>query len=318
VLKHYLDDRFGATEAAHRIYVVTDPRQGTLLQIAKAQHYPHFPIPQNVGGRYSVLTAVGLVPLAIAGIDVEELLNGALQAQEDCCLETNHSLETNPALCYAGIRHVLYLNNYKAEFLCTWSPKMAALGRWWQQLFGESDGKENTGLLPVLANFTTDLHSLGQYFQEGERHFFATHVRIKDEYSLMKGSQKRKIKIPKPSFSDGFDVLNGKNLDHIQNEAQQGTFLAHSDGKVPTLNWEIPELSAWWLGYWIYVNMFSCGVGGYARGIDPFNQPGVEDYKTNLFALLGMPGYADRAAHIRSRLSSGHRLRSLGLTSKES
>lgn len=316
VLKNYLDDRFGPTEAAHRIFTITDPQDGTLLKISKENNYPHFAIPKTVGGRYSIFTPVGLLPLAIAGINVQEFVAGAQQAYDDSLSEKNHSLETNPALCYAGIRNVLYKNNYKIESLCTWSPKAKGIAEWWKQLFGESDGKEHTGLFPASANFTTDLHSLGQYFQDGERHLFATHLKFQDEYSLAKGSIKRKIKIPEAKLQDGFDFLLDKDLSFVQNEAQQGTFLAHSDGKVPTLIWEIPELSAWWLGYWMYVNMLACGIGGYARGINPFDQPGVEDYKNNMFALLGKPSYADKASQIRSRLSSGNRLRSLGLTTK--
>ncbi|KAB8032202.1 glucose-6-phosphate isomerase [Fluviispira multicolorata] len=316
VLKQYIDDRFGSEEASHRIFAITDPNDGTLLKIAKENNYPHFPIPKNIGGRYSIFTPVGLLPLAIAGVNVTEFVAGAQQAFADSTSEKNHSLETNPALCYAGVRNILYANKYKIESFCTWTPKAKGIAEWWKQLFGESDGKENTGIFPASANFTTDLHSLGQYFQEGERHLFATHLKIGDEYSLTKGSLKRKIKIPDPSLKDGFDFLTGIDLSNVQNEAQQGTFLAHSDGKVPTLIWELPELNAWWLGYWMYINMFACGVGGYARGINPFDQPGVEDYKNNMFALMGKPGYSDKAAHIRSRLSSSSRLRSLGHTSK--
>ncbi|WGL59500.1 glucose-6-phosphate isomerase [Pigmentibacter sp. JX0631] len=316
VLKQYLDDRFGTTEASHRIFSITDPSDGTLLKISKENNYPHFSIPKTVGGRYSIFTPVGLLPLAIAGINIQEFVAGAQQAYEDSLSEKNHSLETNPALCYAGVRNVLYKNNYKIESLCTWTPKAKGIAEWWKQLFGESDGKENTGIFPASANFTTDLHSLGQYFQDGERHLFATHLKIQDEYSLTKGSMKRKIKIPDPKLNDGFDFLLGKDLSYVQNEAQQGTFLAHSDGKVPTLVWEMPELNAWWIGYWMYVNMLACGIGGYARGINPFDQPGVEDYKNNMFALLGKPSYADKANQIKNRLNSGSRLRSLGLTTK--
>lgn len=316
VLKQYIDDRFGIDEAAHRIFTITDPNDGVLLKIAKENNYPYFPIPKNIGGRYSVFTPVGLLPLAVAGVNVLEFMNGAQQACEDSTSEKNHSLETNPALCYAGIRNILYANKYKIESLCTWSPKARGLAEWWKQLFGESDGKENTGIFPTSVSFTTDLHSMGQYFQDGERNLFATHIKVIDEYSILKGSIKRKIKIPESSLKDGFDFLVGNDLSNVQHEAQLGTFLAHSDGKVPTLIWELPELTAWWLGYWMYVNMFACGVGGYARGINPFDQPGVEDYKVNMFALMGKPGYADKATQIRSRLNSGNRLRSLGMTSK--
>lgn len=314
ILKEYLEQRFGEKEAAARIFSVTDPESGTLLQLSKTNNYPHFPIPKNVGGRYSLFTAVGLLPLAIAGVDVEALVNGAIQATEDMTSSKNDSLETNPALCYAGIRNALYANQFKVEALCTWSPKLSAIAEWWKQLFGESDGKSNTGIFPASARFTTDLHSLGQYFQEGERHMFATHIRVVDEYSRAKGSVKRKLRIPSAGLKDGFEFLTGTELSVVQHEAQLGTFLAHSDGKVPTLVWELPELNAYWMGYWLYTNMFACGVGGYARGINPFDQPGVEAYKKNMFALLGKPGYADSANEIRTRLERGQRLRSLGLS----
>lgn len=314
ILKEYLEERFGEKEAGARIFAVTDPDSGTLLQLAKTHGYPHFPIPKNVGGRYSLFTAVGLLPLAIAGIDVESLVAGAIQATEDCVSEKNESLETNPALCYAGIRNALYSQGYKVESLCAWTPKLGSICEWWKQLFGESDGKANSGIMPTSAKFTTDLHSMGQYFQEGERMLFATHLKVSDEYSQSKGSVKRKLRLPNARLKDGFEFLTGTELSVVQNEAQLGTFLAHSDGKLPTLVWEIPELNAYWLGYWLYTNMFACGVGGYARGINPFDQPGVEAYKINMFSLLGKPGFADKATEIRQRLERGQRLRSIGLS----
>lgn len=317
ILKQYLDERFGADEASKRIFAITDPESGTLLKIAKENGYPIFPIPKDVGGRYSIFTPVGLLPLAAAGIDCAELLAGARQAMHDASSDKNDSIETNVALCYAGIRNVLYAQGYKIESLCAWTPKLRTVAEWWKQLFGESDAKGNTGLFPASAHFTTDLHSLGQYFQEGERHMFATHVRVADEYSLARGSIKRKIRIPSANLADGFDFLTDANLDTVQAEAQQGTFLAHADGKVPTMVWDVPELTAYWLGYWLYTNMFACGVGGVARGINPFDQPGVEAYKNNMFALLGKPGHTERGAQIRTRLERGNRLRSLGLTTRK-
>lgn len=314
VLKHYLEERFGAQETSHRIFAVCDSTNGTLLKIAKENNYPHFSIPKNIGGRYSVFTPVGLLPLAISGINVTELLSGAKAAFEDAVSEKNHSLETNPALCYAGIRNILYKNNYKIESLCTWTPKLKSISEWWKQLFGESDGKDHTGIFPASCQFTTDLHSMGQYFQEGERHLFATHIRVLDEYTLAKGTIKRRIKIPDSHLADGFDFVTGQDLSFVQTQAQLGTFLAHSDGKVPTMVWEMPELNAWWLGYWLYTNMFACAIGGYARGINPFNQPGVEAYKNNMFALIGKPDFAEKTAQIKNRLNSNSRLRSLGLS----
>ncbi|MEN9825944.1 MAG: hypothetical protein RI953_1689 [Pseudomonadota bacterium] len=314
ILKQYLDDRFGAREASARIYSITDPESGTLLKLSKTHNYPTLSIPRNIGGRYSIFTAVGLLPLAVAGIDVGEFVEGARQARSDTISEKNEALETNPALCYAAIRNALYKDGYKIEALCHWTPKLRSIGEWWKQLFGESDGKGNTGLFPASAQFTTDLHSMGQYFQEGERHLFATHLRVLDESSLSRGAQKRKVRIPQAGLADGFDYLTGQNLEQVQHEAISGTSLAHADGGVPTLIWDIPELSAFWLGYWLYLNMFACGAGGLARGVNPFDQPGVEAYKTNMFALLGKPDMAEQTVQIRARLERGQRLRSLGLT----
>jgi glucose-6-phosphate isomerase len=316
ILKSYMEDRFGSAEARERIFAVTDPEDGILLKLAKTEGYPHFPIPKNVGGRYSVFTPVGLLPLAIAGVDVNALVAGAQQAFEDASSEKNNSFETNVALCYAGLRNVLYKNNFKIEALCTWSPKLSMIAEWWKQLFGESDAKGNTGLFPASANFTSDLHSLGQYFQEGERHMFATHIRVMDEHSITKGCVKRRVRIPGAGLNDGFQFLNDRELFSVQSEAQQGTFLAHADGKLPTMVWEMPELNAWWLGYWLYTNMFACAVAGYARGINPFDQSGVEAYKTNMFALLGKPGHTDKGTELRARIERGQRLRSLGLSTR--
>jgi glucose-6-phosphate isomerase len=314
VLKQYLDDRFGGREAASRIYSITDPESGTLLKLSQTNGYPALSIPRNVGGRYSIFTAVGLLPLAVAGIDVNEFVEGARQARADTINDKNESLETNPALCYAALRNSLYKEGYKVESLCHWTPKLRGVAEWWKQLFGESDAKGNTGLFPASVQFTTDLHSMGQYFQEGERHLFATHLRILDESSLCRGAQKRKIRIPQAGLSDGFDYLTGQNLESVQSEALLGTSLAHADGGVPTMVWDIPELSAFWLGYWLYINMFACGAGGLARGVNPFDQPGVEAYKLNMFALLGKPDMAEQSVQIRTRLERGQRLRSLGLT----
>ena len=314
VLKKYLEDRFGEKEAALRIACVTDPESGTLRKLALENKYPMFTVPRNIGGRYSIFSAVGLLPLAIAGVDVTQLVAGAEQAALDATNEQNDSLETNVALCYAGLRNILYAKGYKVESLCSWTPKLRGIAEWWKQLFGESDGKELTGVLPTSAQFTTDLHSLGQYFQEGERILFATHMRIADEGSVLKGSVRRGISIPAAGLDDGFDFLQGEELSSVQNEAQQGTFLAHSDGRVPTMFWELPKLDAYWLGYWLFTNMFACSVGGLARGINPFDQPGVEAYKKNMFALLGKPGTESSAKEIRARLERGARLRSFGLT----
>lgn len=316
VLKKYMDDRFGEKEARLRVAAITDPEGGTLHRLAKEQGYPMFAIPRDMGGRYSVLSPVGLLPLAIAGVDVERLVEGARQACHDATSDSNDSLETNVALAYAGLRNILYAKGYKTEALCHWTPKLRGVAEWWKQLFGESDGKDFTGLFPASAQFTTDLHSLGQYFQEGERNLFATHLKVLEEASFSRGALKRTIGIPDAGLDDGFGFLEGESLARVQHEAQQGTFLAHADGKVPTLAWEMPALDAYWMGYWLYTNMFACGVGGLARGVNPFDQPGVEAYKANMFALLGKPGQEARSQEIRTRLERGSRLRALGLSTR--
>jgi len=315
ILKQYLDKRFGMQEANARVTVITDPTNGLLHDIAHEYQYPMFSIPKDVGGRYSVFTAAGLLPLALSGVPIQELLEGVNAAREDSLSEKNNSLETNVALCYAGIRNLLYKENYKIEALCVWSPKLKSIGDWWVHLFGESDAKNGGGIFPVSTQFTTDLHSMGQYFQEGERHLFATHLKVVDEFSSLQGTIKRKLEIPPSSLSDGCDYLARKSLSYIQSEAQAGTVLAHSDGEIPTLVWELPELNAWWLGYWMYTNMFACAVGDYARGINPFDQPGIEKYKKNMYSLLGKPGEQKNSMQIKNRIQATKRLRSFGMTS---
>ncbi len=306
ILKEYLEQRFGKVETAQRIFAITDPNNGTLLSLAKEHRYPYFPIPEGVGGRYSIFTSVGLLPLALAGINVTEFVQGGIDALENCTYQDNNSLNNNPALCYAAIRNILYKNNYKIEALCSWTPKAKGIAEWWKQLFGESDGKQETGIFPASANFTTDLHSLGQYFQEGERHLFATHLKFMSEVSHTKKTQK--IMIPRSDLKDGFEFLENKELSYVQQQAQAGTFLAHADGKVPTLVWEIPELNAYWLGFWMFTNMFACAVGNYARGINPFDQPGVEAYKNNMFALMEKKGFEQKSEEIKSKMSSSRKL----------
>ena len=282
ILKQYFDKRFSVPECQKRIFAITDEHEGSLLSLAKQNHYSTFAIPRGIGGRYSVFTSVGLFPLALAGIPVLEFMKGACHAQEICTHPDYNDFGNNPAILYAAIRNILYKNNYKIEALCTWTPKVKGVSEWWKQLFGESDGKDGTGIFPASANFTTDLHSLGQYFQDGERHLFSTHLKFHEHHLL---------KIPSSQLADGFDFLVGKDYSFAQEKAQEGTFLAHTHGKMPILLWEIPTLNAYWLGAWMYTNMFACGLGGYARGINPFNQPGVENYKNNMFSLMGKPGF---------------------------
>ncbi len=315
ILKSYMDQRFGVAESAARIFCVTDPKGGTLKKLADENDWPRLEIPPDVGGRYSVFTPCGLLPLAAAGIDVEAFVTGARDAGLAATRSENRSLETNPALCYAALRNALYSEGYKVEAHCTWTPKLRTVSEWWKQLFGESDAKENSGLYPASACFTTDLHSLGQYFQDGERHLFATHIKILKEASVAQGALARSLTIPKAAgLNDGFEFLNGKELSLVQHHAQEATFLAHADGKCPTVVWNLPERNAYWLGYWMYSQMIACAVGGYARGINPFDQPGVEDYKRNMFALIGKSGFESKRDEIQQRIERGRRLQSFGPT----
>ena len=278
ILKRYLENRFGESEAKKRIVIITDAHSGTLLSLAKENNYPTLSIPAGIGGRYSVFTPVGLFPLAFAGMNMSQFILGACHVYEYNCDEKNDTFEKNMALCYAALRNGLYKKNYKIEALCSWTPKTQGVAEWWKQLFGESDGKNGTGLFPASVQLTTDLHSLGQYFQEGERHLFATHLKFNKKYSGV---------VPSSSRPDGFEFLSGKELSFVQEKAQEGTFMAHTQGKMPVLVWEIPELNEYWLGAFLYTNMLACAIGGYARDINPFNQPGVENYKKNMFALMG-------------------------------
>ncbi|MBX9704574.1 MAG: glucose-6-phosphate isomerase [Silvanigrellaceae bacterium] len=296
ILKQYFEQRYSSQEIKKRIIVITDPQDGILLKIAQENQYQTLPIPKNIGGRYSVFSAVGILPLHLAGIHTDHLLRGAQKAYQDMVLASEQpSLSKHPAFCYAGIRYLLYKQGYKIESLCTWSPKLRAVAQWWQQLFGESDGKEGIGLFPTHTHFTTDLHSMGQYFQQGERHLFASHLCIDQE--------EENVIIPPSSLNDGFEFLAGKSLFEVQQQAQKGTFLAHADGKLPTLVWYLPKLSEFWLGYWLYTNMLACGLGGYLLKINPFDQPGVEEYKKNMFALLGKQGYQEEAEKIHQKNS---------------
>ena len=318
LLLKYMENRYGKGETFKRTLFVTDPFQGSFLSLAKTYNCNTFVFPKDVGGRYSVFTPSGTLPLLLAGHDARSFCEGGKQAAQDLLDPKNNSLDTNPALCYAGIRNALYSNGkYKIESLCVWSGKLRYLSLWWQQLFGESDGKEKTGLFPSTQVFSADLHSMGQYFQEGERLLTATHLKISDEFSSSKGSIHRKLHLPLVDWEDGMSFVNGKSLDHVQEQAQLATMLAHADGGVPTAYWEIPQLTPFWLGYWMYTNLMACAVGALARGVNPFDQPGVEAYKQNMFALLQKPGYESQAQPLRQRLERGSRLRSIGFCSQE-
>ena len=281
-LKWMLERKYGADKAKQRIYVTTDPQKGALRQMATEEGYESFIIPPDVGGRYSVLSAVGLLPMAVAGMDVGEVMFGAAQAKRDL---NQYSFE-NPAWLYAAGRNLLYENGKKIEMLCSYEPSFKYFAGWWQQLFGESEGKDGKALFPAVAEFTADLHSLGQLIQQGERNLFETVVRFKP-------SRKRvQIEMDWKNL-DGLNYLEGKTLDFVEEQAFLGTLAAHTDGGVPVMLVQADEICDRTIGELFYFFELSCGISAYMLGVNPFNQPGVEFYKRNMFRLLGKPGYTN-------------------------
>ena len=279
-LRWLLERKYGTEGAKKRIYAITDPVKGALRQMATEEGWESFVIPPNVGGRYSVLTAVGLLPMAVAGIDPMEVMRGAAQAKKDYDIR---SFE-NPVWLYAGIRNLLYRRGKQLELMASFEPGFRMMGGWWQQLYGESEGKDGKGLFPVTAEFTPDLHSLGQMVQQGERNLFETMVRF--------DPPEQKLTIQKDYKDlDGLNYLEGKTLDFVDEQAYLGTMAAHVDGGVPVISMHMGQLSAQKLGEMFYFFELACGVSAYMLGVNPFNQPGVEFYKRNMFQLLGKPGY---------------------------
>jgi len=279
-LRWLLERKYGTEGAKKRTYAITDPVNGALRQMATEEGWESFVIPPNVGGRYSVLTAVGLLPMAVAGIDPMEVMRGACEAKKQYDIR---SFE-NPVWLYAAARNLLYRNGKAIEILESFEPGFRMMGGWWQQLFGESEGKDGKGIFPVSAEFTPDLHSLGQMIQQGERNIFETMVRFDPPaQKLTIGSDYKNL--------DGLNYLAGKTLDFVDEQAFQGTLAAHVDGNVPVITMDMGELNAQKLGEMFYFFELSCGVSAYMLGINPFNQPGVEFYKRNMFQLLGKPGY---------------------------
>ena len=281
VFKKMLEEKYGKEEAAKRIYATTDKAKGALKTLATAEGYETFVVPDNVGGRFSVLTAVGLLPIAAAGIDIDDLMAGAKDAMNDFA---NKNMDENQALQYAAVRNILHRKGKDLELMVNYEPRVHYLAEWWKQLFGESEGKEGKGLYPTSADFSADLHSLGQYIQQGQRLFFETVVSIgKPEVEFVIESDKENL--------DGLNFIAGKTLDYVNKKATDGVILAHVDGNVPNLGINIPEVTPYHLGYTFYFFEKACGVSGYLLGVNPFDQPGVEAYKKNMFALLGKPGY---------------------------
>ncbi len=291
VFKKLVEDRYGKEAAKDHIFATTDKAKGTLKSLADAEGYETFVVPDNVGGRFSVLTAVGLLPIAVAGCDIDKLMEGAAKAQADFMAD----YEDNDCYRYAALRNILYRKGKSVEMLVSYDPAFAMMNEWYKQLFGESEGKDNKGILPTSVVFSTDLHSMGQYIQDGSRLLFETVVDIqkpRQDFYLEKDAEDL----------DGLNFLCGQNMSVVDRKAFEGTVLAHTEGGVPNIVLELEDTSEFSLGYLIYFFEKACAVSGYMLGVDPFNQPGVEAYKSNMFALLGKPGYEDARAALEAKL----------------
>ena len=290
--RELLEKKYGAEGAASRIYATTDAHKGALKSLADQKGYEEFVVPDNIGGRYSVLTAVGLLPIAVAGIDIDALMAGAADMMGTCALA---DMNANPAWQYAGARYEMYRTGKKIELLAAYEPCFRFMSEWWKQLYGESEGKENKGLFPASVEFTADLHSMGQYIQQGERHLLETVVRFDPE--------EQESTVPfDAADGDGLNFLAGRTMDFIRTQAMDGTLLAHEEGGVPNIILRCGALNADTLGQLIYFFEYACGLSGYLLDVNPFDQPGVEAYKKNMFALLGKPGYEDMGQALREKL----------------
>lgn len=295
IFRELLENKYGKDGARKRIYATTDKARGALKTVADAEGYETFVIPDDVGGRYSVLTAVGLLPIAVAGIDIDAMMKGAADASREYA---NPDLAANASYQYAAIRNVLYRKGKTTEILVNYEPSLHYFSEWWKQLYGESEGKDHKGIYPASVDFSTDLHSMGQFIQEGTRNLFETVLQVD------KSSEELVISEAADDL-DGLNFLAGKTLDFVNKKAFEGTLLAHTDGGVPNLVVTVPEISPYWFGYLVYFFEKACGVSGYLLGVNPFDQPGVEAYKKNMFALLGKPGFETQKAELERRLGRG-------------
>ena len=292
VFKELLHKKYGQEEANKRIYATTDKARGAVKIEADANNWETFVVPDNIGGRFSVLTAVGLLPIAASGADIESLMAGANVARETY---TSDKLSENEAYQYAAVRNILYRKGYTTEILANYEPSLQYFGEWWKQLAGESEGKDQKGIFPSSANFSTDLHSLGQYIQEGSRNLFETVIRV--------DKPRKNVIIPELAEDlDGLGYLQGKDVDFVNKRATDGVLLAHTDGGVPNMYVTFPEQDEFTLGYAIYFFELAIGLSGYLNAVNPFDQPGVEAYKKNMFALLGKPGFEELGAELNARL----------------
>ena len=292
VFKKLLIEKYGKEEAAKRIYATTDREKGALKHLADEEGYETFVVPDDVGGRYSVLTAVGLLPIAVSGADITALMEGAAEGRKKA-LETPY--EENPALLYAAARNILLRKGKNVEIVANYEPSLHYVSEWWKQLFGESEGKDQRGIYPASVDLTTDLHSMGQFIQDGSRIMFETVLEVEESPA--------EILLEEEAVdTDGMNYLAGKSVDFVNKSAMNGTILAHTDGCVPNLKVTIPAMDARSLGQLFYFFEFACGISGYLLGVNPFNQPGVESYKKNMFALLGKPGYEEARERLLKRL----------------
>ena len=292
VFKEKLEAKYGKKGAAERIYATTDKAKGSLKHLSDEEGYETFVVPDDVGGRFSVLTAVGLLPIAVSGADIDKLMEGAASGREKAL---NNAFEENDAMKYAALRNILLRKGKSVEILANYEPAVHYVSEWWKQLFGESEGKDNKGLFPASVDLTTDLHSMGQFIQDGSRVMFETVINIdtpREELTI--GEE--------PVDLDGLNYLAGKTVDFVNKSAMNGTILAHTDGQVPNFMVTVPEVNEFYLGELFYFFEFACGVSGYLLGVNPFNQPGVESYKKNMFALLGKPGYEAQREELLKRL----------------
>ena len=290
--RRLLEEKYGAEAAAGRIYATTDRQKGALKALATAEGYESFVVPDDIGGRYSVLTAVGLLPIAVAGIDIEQLMAGAKSMMDTCAAA---DMEKNPAWQYAGARYELQHRGLEIEVLACFDPFFRFMAEWWKQLYGESEGKEDTGLFPASVEYTADLHSMGQYLQEGRRNMFETVVRF--------APRADELTVPYDEENgDGLNFLAGKTMSDLKQQAMDGTLLAHVEGGVPNIRISCGERNAFTLGELIYFFCYACGLSGYLLDVNPFDQPGVEAYKKNMFALLGKPGYEELGKTLREKL----------------
>ena len=292
IFKKLLEEKYGKEGAKGRIYATTDKARGALKALSDAEGYETFVVPDDVGGRFSVLTAVGLLPIAAAGVDIEAMMKGAQDAREVC---KGGDMSTNPSFQYAALRNILYRKGKGTEILVNYEPALTMMGEWFKQLYAESEGKDHKGIFPTAANFSTDLHSIGQFIQDGTRNLFETVLWVNN-------SRSEAVIEEAAEDIDGLNYLAGKTVQFVNSKAYQGTLMAHMDGGTPNIIVEIDEADAYHFGYLVYFFEKACGLSGYLLGVNPFDQPGVEAYKKNMFALLGKPGFEERRKELEARL----------------